>query len=238
MKKFSDYLAESFSKEYHYCVKIAHDCGDDHLDMLESCLQKYNVVNVASWRRSPIQENPSDFVRLKGTKFISEVCTTDITLKYPVNPRILEVWLAVNLGLNHERVIAYDVKEPRYVQQQADQARREANLDRELTTETSKLAQAENQEHAHYENNQSDDLDLGLEGSYFGEEYNERFLAELKRIRDEKGADYFRSYPTRDDIMGDNLKPTWDTLHNGVNQGAGDEDGKQVTNNDQNLGMC
>lgn len=233
MKKFADYLAESFSKEYHYCVKIAHDCGDDHLDIMESCLQKYNLVTVAAWRRTPIQENPADFTRLKGVKLVSEVCTTDITLKYPVNPRILEVWLAVNLGLDHERVIAYDVKEPRYKQNQMAADRQAHNLDREITHEDSMLAQGDNQEHGYYAEHQLDD---DLEGTYFGEAYNERFLAELKRIRDEKGADYFRHYPTRDEIMGDNLKPTWDTLHNGVNQGQGAEGSKTVSVNNQNLG--
>jgi hypothetical protein len=70
----------------------------------------------------------------------------------------------------------------------------------------------------------------------YGEDYNDKFLAELKRIRDEKGADYFRAYPTKDELMGDNLRPMWDDLHNGTNMGQGRETEKTVSVNDQNLG--
>ena len=47
-------------------------------------------------------------------------------------------------------------------------------------------------------------------------------------IKAEKGADYFRHYPSKDEIMGDALKPTWDELNMGVNMGKGVENGKQV----------
>ena len=47
-------------------------------------------------------------------------------------------------------------------------------------------------------------------------------------IRAEKGADYFRQYPSKDELMGDALRPTWDELNMGVNMGKGIENGKQV----------
>jgi hypothetical protein len=64
--------------------------------------------------------------------------------------------------------------------------------------------------------------------AYFGEEYNKKFLDTLAKIKAEKGADYFKNYPTKDEIMGDNLKPMWDTLNNGVNMGRGTESTKEV----------
>ena len=62
---------------------------------------------------------------------------------------------------------------------------------------------------AHYENENSD---LDFNEALFGEEHNQKFLAELEKIKAEKGADYFRNYPTKDEIMGDNLKPMYDTI--------------------------
>ena len=57
-----DFITESFKKEYSFRVKIAADCKPEHLDIIENCLAKYNVVSVASFKRSPIQENPMEFV--------------------------------------------------------------------------------------------------------------------------------------------------------------------------------
>jgi len=69
----------------------------------------------------------------------------------------------------------------------------------------------------------------GLEdGVYFGEDYNKKFLETLAKIKAEKGADYFRHYPTKDEIMGDNLKPLWDTMHGVPNMGQGAESTKEV----------
>ena len=33
------YIAEAFSKEYGYRVKIASDCGSEHMDIIEKCLE-------------------------------------------------------------------------------------------------------------------------------------------------------------------------------------------------------
>ena len=101
MRELKDIINESFSKEYGYRVKIAADCTADHMSKLESALQKYNLVSATPWKRLPIQENPLEFQRHKGANFTSEVCSTDVIVKYPVNSRILEVFIAVNLGLDH-----------------------------------------------------------------------------------------------------------------------------------------
>ena len=98
MRELKDIINESFNKEYGYRIKIASDCGADHMSKLENALQKYNLVSATPWKRLPIQENPIEFQREKGAKFTSEVCSTDVVLKYPVNARILEVFVAVNLG--------------------------------------------------------------------------------------------------------------------------------------------
>jgi hypothetical protein len=126
-----DFITESFKKEYSYRVKIAADCGPDHMKKLKTCLEKYNLVSAAKWKRTPIEENPVEFVRAKGVKFVSEVCATDVVLKYPVNERILEVWLSVNLGIPHERVLVYGVKDPRRLQADMAAERVAADKDRD-----------------------------------------------------------------------------------------------------------
>jgi hypothetical protein len=214
--EFKDFIAESFKKEYGYKVKLAADCTEEHMNRLESCLSKYNLISATPFKRTPIEENPVEFVRAKGAHFVSEVCSTDVVLKYPVNPRILEVWLAVNLGLDHERVLCYDVKEPRKLEADMAEQRQAADLDRQPSMEDAELNK---EEQAHYIDEQESAEMLLL----FGEEYNKNFLDTLKKIRDEKGADYFRSYPSKDEIMGDNLRPTWDALHGMANMGQGTE---------------
>ena len=130
MTELKQYIAEAFSKEYGYRVKIASDCGSDHMDIIEKCLAKYNLVSATPFKRTPIEENPMEFYRAKGVQFTSEVCSSDVVLKYPVNERILEVWLAVNLGLDHERVLCYGVKEPRRLEADIQAERMANNEDR------------------------------------------------------------------------------------------------------------
>lgn len=229
--QFKDFLTESFKKEYGFRVKIAADCSAAHMDMIESCLQKYNLVSVASFKRTPIEENPMEFVRAKGVKLISEVCSTDIVLKYPANPRILEVWLAVNLGLDHERVLVYGIKEPRRMESEHAEERTVFNKDRQEDMEEARLM---DEDQAHYEM-QMDAEEIVEEEYAFGEAYNQKFLAALQQIKAEKGSDYFRNYPSKDELMGDNLRPMYDDLMNGGNMGKGQEP-KHVAINNQTLG--
>ena len=115
MKELKDIISESLDKEYGYKIKVARDCSNEDLAKLESILAKYNIISATPWKRAPIQENPMEFSRLKGANFTSEVCSSDVVLKYPVNDRVLEVYVAVNLGVDHERVLCYGVKEPRKI---------------------------------------------------------------------------------------------------------------------------
>ena len=63
---------------------------------------------------------------------------------------------------------------------------------------------------------------------------------EVQKIKDEKGADYFSNflngYPRKDELMGDNLRPTYDDLHKGVNMGKGSESSKEVSRVSQSRG--
>jgi hypothetical protein len=119
-------------------------------------------------------------------------------------------------------VLCYNVKDPRKLESDLAAARTANNKDRSVTEDDAVLAIDDGQSHYEMQNE-------GLEDAvYFGEEYNKKFLDTLAKIKAEKGADYFKNYPTKDEIMGDNLKPMWDTLNNGVNMGRGTESTKEV----------
>lgn len=221
--ELKNYIVESFTKEYAYRVKLAHNCEADQMDMLEKCLAKYNFVSASPFKRSPIQENPLEFQRAKNANFTSEVCSTDVILKYPVNERILEVWLAVNLGIDHERVLCYGVNEPRRIE--ADiQAERLANDEDRQVSEEDALLNDENMEHYEAQQEGIEVKDFG-----FGEEFNKAFLEELQKIKNDKGADYFRNYPSKDELMGDNLRSMHDAITGMPNMGRGAESTKQVS---------
>lgn len=216
------YISEAFSKEYGYRVKFAADCGSEQMDMLEKCLAKYNLVSATPFKRTPIEENPKEFYRAKGTTCTSEVCSTDVILKYPVNERILEVWLAVNLGMDHQRVLAYGVKDPRRIESEMAELRSKEDVDRQVSEEDA-LLNDESMEH--YEN---ENADVDFKANFFGEEYNKKFLEELAKIKAEKGADYFRNYPSKDELMGDDLAELSAQMHGLPNMGRGTESTKEV----------
>lgn len=208
MRELKDIITESFNKEYGYRIKLARDCSADDLSKLESALQKYNLVSATPWKRLPIQENPIEFKRLKGLSVTSEVCSTDVVLKYPVNERILEVYVAVACGCDHERVIVMGVDNPKRIESEMAEERLANDKDRQVEVPEAILDEVDSSaEQDHYEAQQGE-----TDGPLFGEEYNAKFLAELERIKAVKGADYFRNYPSKDGIMGDDLQAMHDTI--------------------------
>jgi len=228
--ELKNYIAESLDKEHGYRIKFAADCGSEHMDMLEKCLAKYNLVSATPFKRTPIEENPMEFYRAKGTQCTSEVCSTDVILKYPVNERILEVWCATNMGLDHERVLAYNVKDPRRIESEMAEERAKADGDRHVSEEDALLNK---EDQAHYEK-QNEEIDFAK--SHYGEEFNKEFLKALEEIKKEKGPKYFQnSYPDKEQIMGKDLEELGNQIHGLPNMGRGTESQKQVYNHSQAL---
>jgi len=224
MRELKDIITESFNKEYGYRIKLARDCSADDLSKLENALQKYNLVSATPWKRLPIQENPIEFKRLKGLNTTSEVCSTDVILKYPVNERILEVYVAVACGCDHERVIVMGVDSPKRIESEMAEERLANDKDRQVEVPEAILDELDSSaDQEHYEAQQEGVSD----GPLFGEEYNAKFLAELEKIKAEKGADYFRNYPSKDGIMGDDLAAMHDTITGKAHGGLAPE-AKQV----------
>ena len=223
MKLLNEYITESFKKEYGYRVKFAADCGAEHMAKVESCLAKYNLVSATPWKRLPIQENPMEFQRLKGVNVTSEVCSTDVVLKYPVNQRILEVLVCVEMNMNHDHVLCYGVNDPRRIESEMAEKRLADDKDRSVEIPEAQLEEVDSTEGQEHYTAQNEDLDLAV----FGEEYNSKFLAELQRIKAEKGADYFKNYPTKDELMGDDLRAMHDSI-TGLAHGGNAPEAKQA----------
>lgn len=224
MRELKDIITESFNKEYGYRIKLARDCSADDLSKLENALQKYNLVSATPWKRLPIQENPIEFKRLKGLSVTSEVCSTDVVLKYPVNERILEVYVAVACGCDHDRVIVMGVNNPKRIESEMAEERLANDKDRQVDVPEAVLDEVDSSaDQDHYETQQGGVTD----GPLFGEEYNAKFLAELEKVKADKGADYFRNYPSKDGIMGDDLQAMHDNL-TGKAHGGMSPDAKHV----------
>lgn len=122
--------------------------------------------------------------------------------------RILEVYVAVCCGCDHERVIVMGVDNPKRVESEMAEERLANDKDRQVEVPEAILDEVDSSaEQDHYEAQQGE-----TDGPLFGEEYNAKFLAELEKIKAEKGADYFRNYPSKDGIMGDDLQAMHDTI--------------------------
>jgi hypothetical protein len=223
MKNLKELINESFSKEYGYRIKLARDCSPDDLSRLEGVLAKYNLVSATPWKRLPIQENPMEFQRLKGVNVTSEVCSTDVVLKYPVNQRILEVLVCVEMNMKHDHVLCYGVNDPRRIESEMAEKRLADDKDRSVEIPEAQLEEVDSTEDQEHYTAQNEDLDLAV----FGEEYNSKFLAELQRIKAEKGADYFKNYPTKDELMGDDLRAMHDSI-TGLAHGGNAPEAKQA----------
>ena len=205
-KTFKEYITESFSKSFSYRIKLAGDFGSADATSLENILGKYGVQSVSSFKRTPIQEEPLDF-KNKGVQGPTEVSSCDVTLQYPINERLLEVWVAVHLGIDPSKIVIQPTEGPRQLEDNITKEIKEYDEDREVSMDDAELI---NDDQAHYKREQQF-LDLDELGLY-GEEFNEKFIAELMKIRDDKGADYFKNYPTKSSLMGDDLKGLADAV--------------------------
>ena len=56
-----------------------------------------------------------------------------------MDPKILEVWLAVNMGIDADRVLVYNVKEPRRLEADNAELRVEYNKERQVNEEDAVL---------------------------------------------------------------------------------------------------
>ena len=143
---FKQIIKESFSKTFNYRIKFAGDITNEGIKQLENILGKYGVESVSSAKRTPIQDEPLDF-KNKKLKGPTEVTSVDVVLKYPINERFLEVWVAVNMQMLSEYVVVQPVESPRQLEDNLEKQRIEDDKDRYADMEEAELTK---EEQAHY----------------------------------------------------------------------------------------
>lgn len=109
MKDFKYYLDQSKPK-YKYRVKLAvDDVGDEELDKLEGCLERYSIEYASPFKRTPIQANPLDFANITNMP----VFISDIEMAYPSTDQHLRLLISSALGLSEQNVVIYTENDPR-----------------------------------------------------------------------------------------------------------------------------
>ena len=101
MSEFRKYLTEA-TKQYDFVIKVAGELDENFVDNLEIALKKWDVANLSSGKKTPIQNVPLDFPNITNT----EVTVYEATVNYPVTQTELRAYLAdaLNTGMDYIRV--------------------------------------------------------------------------------------------------------------------------------------
>lgn len=107
MKSFVEYLAES-KKTYEFKIGVAGELPEGFEDRLEQGLQKFNLVNLSSGKRTPITERPLDFPQLQNT----EVTYFEAEVSYPTTVQVLQQYLGDVCTVPQSHIIVRSPGEP------------------------------------------------------------------------------------------------------------------------------
>lgn len=163
-KSFISYVAEN-KKEYKYVLKFAvNEMPDSQIDILESCLTKYELKEASAFRKTPIQESPLDFPNIKNTPVF--IC--NITLGYPGSLDFLRTYVCNNLGISPSQLAVYSENDPRQIETDLFLERNSPEFKEKYKTALG----------SDYE--ESGDKDM------YGEKYNLSFLKELDKVKKER----------------------------------------------------
>lgn len=162
-KSFTTYVAET-KTDYNYVLKFAvNEMTDKMIDVLESCLTKYELIKASSFRKTPIQESPLDFPNVKNTPVF--IC--DLTIGYPASLDFLRTHLCNNMGISPSQLVVHSENDPRQIET-------DLYLDRNSPE---------------YKKNYKTRLGSDHEETEtvpYGEKYNTSFLQELQKVSKER----------------------------------------------------
>jgi len=162
-KSFTSYVAET-KTDYNYVLKFAvQEMSDEMIDMLESCLKKYELVKASAFRKTPIQESPLDFPNIKNTP----VFTCDLTMGYPASLDFLRTFLCNNMGISPAQLAVYSDNDPRQIETDLYLDRNSPEFKKKYKTRLG----------SDYEE---------TETVPYGEKYNTSFLQELEKVSKER----------------------------------------------------
>lgn len=154
MKQFKEYLKES-ARQWEFRVKIAGDFDKTAEKTLESLLNKWKVSGFKKKGTTPVQQFPLDFPKLKN----EQVTIYEVSIEYPVTSHELTEYLVNNLKLAREYLVVRKPGEPLEEYQEPKETRDEALLNDPNYKEAPNSGE-----------------------SYYGDEYNSKFLKELNDV--------------------------------------------------------
>lgn len=155
MKNFKDYLSES-TKKYDFKIKIAGEFTTEQANTMKALLGRFQVSGFKSSGKTPIQELPLDFPKIKN----AEVCIYEATLDYPTTAWELHEYLSSNMGISKDAIVVRRPGEPQEEYQQTKEERKGP-----LLTDS---------EYKESPNAKFED--------YYGDKYNTGFVKELNDI--------------------------------------------------------
>jgi hypothetical protein len=155
MKNFKDYLSES-TKKYDFKIKVAGEFTTEQADTMKALLGRFQVSSFKSAGKTPIQELPLDFPKIKN----AEVCIYETSLDYPTTAWELHEYLSSNMGISKDALVVRRPGEPLEEYQKDQEERTEA-----LLTDS---------EYKESPNAKFED--------YYGDKYNTGFVKELNDI--------------------------------------------------------
>lgn len=155
MKSFKEHLSES-KKQYDFRVKVAGEMTTEQESNLKSLLGKWSLSNFKKATKTPIQQLPLDFPKLKNM----EVNIYEVTLDYPTTQFELTEYLSSELGVGKSHLVVKRPGEPTEEYQNPEPKREGALLN--------------DSEYKEAENANFDD--------YYGSKYNSGFVKELNDV--------------------------------------------------------
>lgn len=108
MKTFTQILTES-KKTYEFKIGIAGEREEGFAEALETCLKKFDLLNMSNGKKTPIQERPLDFPQLQNM----EVTYFEAELGYPTTSQVLQEYIPKCCHCLQTHVIVRNVNDPR-----------------------------------------------------------------------------------------------------------------------------
>jgi len=127
MRSFKDILTES-KKTYEFKIGVAGPLPEGFEDSMETSLKKFNVSNMSSGKKTPIQERPLDFPQLQNM----EVTYFEAVVEYPTTPQVLQEYLGKCCGIDQAHIIVRNTNDPR---EEYQETKDDAPYEAMLTTE-------------------------------------------------------------------------------------------------------
>lgn len=155
MKQFKQYLYQS-SKQYDFKIKVAGDLTAEQEKTMESLLNKFQVSRFKKIGKTPIQEMPLDFPKIKN----AEVSIYEAVLDYPTTAWELHEYLSSNVGITKDSMVVRKPNEPLEMYQEPHEKRTEP-----LLTD----GEYKESPNAQFE-------------EYYGDKYNSGFVKELNDL--------------------------------------------------------